>query len=156
MIKLIVAHDRNNLIGNGDKMPWHIKEELAFFQQETKNHSLLMGKKTFLGINKVLPNRKTYVLSGEKDFTYDHDNVEVIYDAKEIIDRFKQNNDILFIAGGRSVYEQFYPEADELIISTIKDEYQGDVYFIDIDYSKYDLFEERDFAKFTVRKYRKK
>jgi dihydrofolate reductase len=156
MIKLIVAHDPNNLIGQGDKMPWHIKEELAFFKQETLNQALLMGQKTFQGLPKALPNRTTYVLTNDKDFKVLDDNVRVIYDAPKLLDAYQDKDEILFIAGGRSIYEQFYPYADELIISTIKDEYQGDVYFVDIDYTKYNLIEETDHNIFIVRRYRKK
>lgn len=156
MIKLIVAHDPNKLIGQGDKMPWHIKEELAFFKQETLNQALLMGQKTFQGLPKALPNRTTYVLTNDRDFKVNDDNVRVIYDAPKLLDSYQDKDEILFIAGGRSIYEQFYPYADELIISTIKDEYQGDVYFVDIDYTKYDLIEETNHDKFVVRRYRKK
>lgn len=156
MIKLIVAHDLNKLIGKGDKMPWHIKEELAFFKQETLNQALLMGQKTFQGLPKALPNRTTYVLTNDKGFKVNDDNVQVIYDAPKLLESYQNKDEILFIAGGRSIYEQFYPYADELIISTIKDEYQGDVYFVDIDYNIYELIEETDHDKFVVRRYRKK
>lgn len=156
MIKLIVAHDSNKLIGQDDKMPWHIKEELAFFKKETLNQALLMGKKTFKGLPKVLPDRTTYVLTNDVHFKVEDDNVHVINDAKKLLDTYQHCDEVLFIAGGRSIYEQFYPYADELIISTIKDEHQGNVYFTDIDYSKYQLIEESEFAKFIVRRYRRK
>ncbi|MDL2212061.1 dihydrofolate reductase [Erysipelotrichaceae bacterium OttesenSCG-928-M19] len=155
MIKLINAHDRNGLIGKGNIMPWHIKEELAFFKEETSSHYLLMGRKTFEGINKVLPNRTTYVLTRDKLYNYDDDNVIVINDAQRVIDKFKDSDEILYIAGGKEIYQQFYQVADELIISIIKDTYQGDTYFIDIDYSKYELITEVDYPLFTLKRYRK-
>lgn len=156
MIKLIVAHDLNKLIGVGDKMPWHIKEELAFFKKETLHHALLMGKKTFVGLGKNLPDRTIYVLTKDLHFKSNNANVVVIREAEPILKQFQKSKDLLFIAGGRSIYEQFYPYAQELIISTIKNEYRGNVYFIDIDYTQYQLIDKEDHGSFLVNRYQKK
>lgn len=156
MIKLINAHDINGVIGYNNVMPWHIKEELQFFKKETLNHSLLMGRSTFEGIGKALPNRTTYLLTRDVSYKVTDPNVIVINDVEALFTKFKENEDILFISGGQNIYDQFYKYADELIISIIKDEYDGDAYFTDIDYSKYDLIEEKDYAKFIVKRYKKR
>ncbi|MDF9867247.1 dihydrofolate reductase [Bacilli bacterium PM5-3] len=155
MIKLIVAHDKNMLIGNGNVMPWHIKEELQFFRKETLNQNLLMGRTTFEGIGKVLTNRTTYVLTSNKSYQVADENVVVINDVKELFDKFKNSEDILFIAGGKKIYEQFYLYADELIISTIEDEFVGDTYLTNIDLTKYKQYNEQNCNKFTIRRYSK-
>lgn len=156
MIKLIVAHDRNGLIGKDNVMPWNIKDELLFFRKMTINQNLLMGRSTFSGIGRVLPERTTYILTRDENFNFVDDNVKIVHDTAELFDRFKDSEDILFIAGGASVYKQFYEYAQELVISTIKKEYDGDAHFVDIDYSKYDLINTQDFAEFEVNTYRKK
>ena len=153
MIKLIVAHDLNGLIGAGDVMPWHIKEELAFFRQETLNHSLLMGRKTFEGIGKVLPNRTTYILTSDLNYQVADENVVVINDTNDLFKKFENNAEILFIAGGKTVYEQFYQEADELIISVINEKYDGDVYFVDINFNNYHIIEQKVHSLFTTFRY---
>lgn len=155
MIKLINAHDKNGVIGFNNVMPWHIKEELAHFKRETLNHSLLMGRTTFEGIGRALPNRTTYLLTSKTDYEVADDNVIVINDAMALIEKFKDSQEILFIAGGQKIYDQFYQYADELIISIIDDEYDGDAYFTDINFSEYDLINEKKEEKFTIRKYKK-
>ena len=58
MFSIIVAFDKNFCIGKDGKMPWHIKEDLQWFKEKTHNHTVVMGKKTFLSIGRILPNRK--------------------------------------------------------------------------------------------------
>ncbi|WP_027120508.1 dihydrofolate reductase [Mycoplasmopsis lipofaciens] len=153
MIKLIVALDKNNLIGNGNKMPWNIKEEFIHFKKTTLNNALLFGKNTFLGLPKKLENRIVYVLSGETLSGCDR----TIHNEKELLELFnfyKTSKEILFIAGGKFIYEKYYHYADELIISKIKNEYKGDIY-LNLDLSKYELFATTNKKDFIVEYYKK-
>lgn len=156
MIKLIVAQAKNGVIGNDNVLPWSIKEELQFFKKTTLNQSLLMGRSTFSGIGRVLPERTTYILTRDENFNFVDDNIRVIHDAKELFKKFENSEDILYISGGQSLYEQFYEYADELIISTIKEDYDGDAHFVDIDFNNYDLINKEEFEQFVVNTYRKK
>lgn len=153
MIKLINAHDKNGVIGLNNVMPWHIKEELAFFKSETLHHNLLMGRKTFEGIGKVLPNRTTYILTSDLNYQVYDSNVIVINNPNELFDKFRDSKDILFIAGGKRIYDQFYEYADELVISEIDGEYVGDTYFTNIDFSKYTQTERKVYNGFIVKRY---
>lgn len=155
MIKLIVAHAKNYVIGKDNVMPWHIKEELQHFKKMTINHAIVMGRSTFEGINKVLPDRTTYLLTRQKDFHYDHPNVKVVNDIKELVEKYKDSQEILFISGGATIYKNYFHYADELIISVINNEYEGDA-FLDIDFSMYELVREEPHEHFIVQYYRKK
>ncbi|WP_027122316.1 dihydrofolate reductase [[Mycoplasma] imitans] len=155
MIKLIVAMDQANLIGKQDKMPWHIKDEFQHFKNTTIGHSLLFGKRTFLGLPGKLKNRKHFVFSRE-DIIPDAD--VTIRNEKELMELFKaykDSQDILFIAGGKYVYEKYYHYADELIISRIKKKYEGDIY-LNLDLSNYDLSKVQEYSDFTVEFWLKK
>ncbi|EFF41164.1 dihydrofolate reductase [Mycoplasmopsis alligatoris] len=153
MIKLIVAIDKNNLIGNGDKMPWHIKDEFIHFKKTTLNHALLFGRTTFLGLPGKLEQRDNYVLSHEEidqDCTVIHNEIELF----ELFEKFKNSEKFLFISGGKSIYEKYYQFANELIISRIKGEFNGDVY-LKMDLSDYTLVKVDEFEKFNVEYYNK-
>lgn len=154
MIKLICAHAIDYVIGKNNVMPWHIKEELAFFKKTTINHAIVMGRSTFEGINKVLPDRTTYILTRQKDYHVDHPNVKIVNDINELVKKYKDSKDILFISGGASIYKNNFHFADELIISYINEEYDGDA-FLDIDFSKYELYKEEPHEKFLVKYYKK-
>ena len=87
MISLIVAIANNNLIGNGNELPWYYPEDLQYFKKTTLNKTVLMGKKTFLSIvnrlNKPLPKRHNVVATFDKTFTYP--NVEVVNNLDEYL-----------------------------------------------------------------------
>ncbi|QKT05532.1 dihydrofolate reductase [Mycoplasma sp. OR1901] len=154
MIKLIVAVDKNNLIGNKDKLPWQIKEELNHFKSTTLNHTLLFGRNTFLGLPQVLKNRKIFVLC-QNDIPNVDLTIHNTEELEKIFEQYKNSDETLFIAGGKSIYESFYKFADELIISRILGEFDGDVY-LDLDLSDYKLIEVIEKGSFNVEKWVKK
>lgn len=140
MIHMIVAHDSNFLIGKDGWMPWNIPQDLALFKQTTLNQSILFGRKTFEGINRVLPNRFTYVLTKNKQYEFKHENVEVINDIQSVIQKFKDSEEILFICGGAEVYKLCLPYVTTIYASVIKENYEGDTYLVD--YTKEGFIED--------------
>ncbi|NQX83200.1 MAG: dihydrofolate reductase [Mycoplasmataceae bacterium] len=157
MIKLIVAYDKNRLIGKGDKLVWEIKEDLKHFKKETENQTILFGDITFTGIGKPLPNRKTIILTLDKSFKYNHKDVTIEYDINNIINTYKNNNDKnIIIAGGATIYKLFLPFVDEMIISHIQSEYEGDKYFPKWNTKDFFVEFEEKHNGFIVKKYKRK
>lgn len=126
-IILIAAHDPNLVIGKDGELPWHYSEDLQFFKRNTMGHTLLMGRIVFEELNeKPLPGREAVVLSRSKE--YEHVPVyRSVDDALENLQ--KKNLEKLFVIGGGEIYRQTMDNADELIITEIKEEYDGDTYF---------------------------
>lgn len=154
MIKMILAHDESNTIGNKGKLPWHIPEELKFFKEQTMGSSLLMGGKTFKVLPGKLPGRKHIVF--ERNFNDAADqSINSIEDLNSLLETYLKSNDILWIAGGKLIYENYFCWADEIMISVIKGKYDGDTK-VDIDLSSYKKELFRDEEKFIVYKYTKK
>ncbi len=136
MIKLITAMTPEKLIGKDDKMPWNIPGEFKHFKETTMGHALLFGRTTFLGLPGKLPGRKHYILSPEDVETAD----ETIHNEEELMKlfaKYKDSKEILFIAGGKSIYEAFGEYADEWIISYVWGNYTGNVY-LDLSFKNYD------------------
>ena len=106
-IKLICAISKNNVIGNENKLPWNISEDLKRFKELTSNNWIVMGRKTFDSIGRPLPNRKNIVLSENKNLKID--SVEVFNTPEDVIESYKNNSDQkdLFIIGGTYIYELF-------------------------------------------------
>lgn len=130
MIKLLVAYDKNRLIGIDDKLPWDLPAEMEHFKEVTNGNNILMGQVTFDGIGRPLPNRKTTVLTLDREYRYDHEDVHVEYDINNVIDKYGNNPDEhIIICGGATIYKLFIPFVDEMIISEIEGEYTGNVYF---------------------------
>ncbi len=66
----IAAMARNRIIGNEGKIPWHIPEDFAHFRATTKGHPIIMGRKTFESIGRILPGRENIVLT-RGEFSFD-------------------------------------------------------------------------------------
>ncbi|MCL1951005.1 MAG: dihydrofolate reductase [Turicibacter sp.] len=130
MISLIVAFDKNRLIGAGNRLPWHFREDLKYFKETTMGHDLLMGKNTFESIlsygNKPLPGRHHFVLS--RSLEYAHEQVDVVADLEGFLKNYPAEKE-LFIIGGSSVYTQVLPYVQRLYITHVEGEYEGDAYF---------------------------
>ncbi len=138
MISIIVAIDKKGLIGSGDFLPWDFKEDLLYFKEKTMGKFVLMGKRTYKGIKSSLPGRKIIVLSKNENF-----NKKDVFTAKSIEEAIFISKGELMVAGGRSVYEQFLKIADRIYLTEIKKEFEGDVYFPEINKEEWRLVEEK-------------
>ena len=144
MISIIVALAKNNVIGKNNSLPWYYPEDLKYFKETTLNHTVLMGRKTFDSIinriNKPLPNRKNLVVTSLKELPWN--DVQVVNDLNEFL-RIDHQEEI-FVIGGKQIYEQTLSYADRLYITFINKDHDGDIYFPEIDYSKYKLISKKD------------
>lgn len=134
MITLIVAIDKNNLIGNDGKLPWKIKEDMEFFKKVTTGSCVIMGRKTYESIGKPLPHRKNVVISKTLSQGFLENGAIVFpeFDMKAI-----QENSLkweYFIIGGREIYKEALEKdiPEKLLISRISGDYVGDTYFPEI------------------------
>ena len=142
MISLIVAIGKNNLIGKDNELPWHYKKDLAYFKKTTLNKKVIMGEETFKSIlsyiNKPLPKR-TSIIATLSDYTYP--NIETTNDIISYLRNFPKEEEI-FIIGGKIIYDLTLDIADRLYITHVDKDYDGNVFFKDIDYSKYTKIKE--------------
>lgn len=143
MISLIWAMDKNGLIGNDNKLPWHYKEDLLYFRNTIKNHKVVMGRKTYesiLGYRNGKPFNDVKHLIVTKN-TKPIDNAILINDFESFLK--EKHDEEIFICGGTTIYELSLPYADKLYITFIDREYEGDSYFPRIDYSLFSLASEQ-------------
>ena len=138
-------------------MPWHVKEDLIYYKNQTKNYPVIMGYNTYLSLEgyykgKDFPYKKTYVLSNT---IIDDNRIETVTDLNKFI---KSLDFDLFVVGGKNVYNQFMPYADELYVTYIKGVHKGDTYMEPIDLNKFELVDskEGESGKATFTIYRKK
>lgn len=158
MICLIWAMTKDNLIGKGNDLPWHYKEDLQYFKKTTMNKDVLMGYNTYLSIfNRLghsLPNRNNFVLCNDLEIM--DNSITQVNDLDEFIKRYQNTDKELFIIGGASVYRQTLPVADKLYITLINKEYLGDVYFPEIDLSNYKVINKVDLEELSFIVYEKR
>ena len=142
MVNLIVAIGKNNLIGIENKLPWHYKEDMQYFKNTTLNKTVIMGEATFKSIlsyiNKPLPKR-TSVIATLSDYTYP--GVETTNDIISYLENYPKDKEI-FIIGGKIIYDLTLDIADRLYITHVNKDFDGNVYFKEIDYTKYNKIKE--------------
>ena len=129
MLSLIVAMDENQLIGKNNALPWHLPADLKFFKKMTMNHTIVMGRKTFESIGKVLPNRRNIILTRDENWKKRHE-VES-YSSIEELQMHIEPAEKTFIIGGANLFAQVFPYVEEMLITQIHDSFDGDVYFPD-------------------------
>lgn len=130
-ISIIVAIASNNAIGKDNDLLWHISEDLKRFKRLTEGHFIVMGKNTYFSLpRRPLPKRTNMVISDVADEQID--DCLMAYSIEDAIDKMKTNAEN-FIIGGGSIYKQFMPLADKLYITRVHKDFEGDVFFPEID-----------------------
>ena len=140
MLSIIVAKAKNNVIGKDNKLIWHLPEDLKRFKNLTTGHTIIMGRKTFESLGRVLPNRKHVVLCNDAELSINDENVEILKDISEL-DSYINDDNENFIIGGATIYRLLIDKCNKLYITEINQEFDGDVYFPNIDTDKWKVID---------------
>lgn len=137
MLSIIVALAENNAIGKSNNLLWRLPNDLKRFKEITDGNTIIMGRKTFLSLPKVLPNRHHIVLTRDANFTVNHSKVTVIHSLETILEKYLNTPEEVFIIGGGEIYSAFLPYVNKLYLTKIHKNFDADTYFPEIDYSKW-------------------
>lgn len=136
MFTIICAMDKDKGIGYKGGMPWHYPEELAFFQQQTLFHKVVMGNNTYKSLSQPLKQRINIVFS--KTGNQKDSQVLWMHDVERFIKDYQDCDEEIFITGGAYIYQQFLPYVDKMYISELKKSYPVDTYFPAFDKDEFD------------------
>ena len=128
MLSLIVAKAKNNIIGKDNKLIWHLPEDLKHFKEITTGHTIIMGRKTFESLGRVLPNRKHIVLCNDSILKIEDENVEVVHSLLQIQDLIEGEEEA-FVIGGAMIYNFLMPYVKKMYVTQIDKEFEGDAFF---------------------------
>ena len=123
---MIAALSQNGVIGNGQKIPWYIPEDLKHFKKLTKGHTIIMGRRTWQSIGRALPFRRNIILSHNKEFTTP--DCEQVQSYGDLLNMVKDDGEV-FIIGGEEIYRLFLPLCHKLYLTIIHKDYVGDRFF---------------------------
>lgn len=145
-----VAIAKNWVIGSSNDLPWHLPEDLKRFKEITMGHTVLMGRKTFENImnrlGKPLPGRKSVVISRNPDYEVPS-GVLKFSSIDEALENLK-GQDIYFI-GGSEIFKAGLPLAEKVYVTHLHKDYAGDVFFPQVDFSKWKKISEEPHEEFT-------
>ena len=139
MIKIIVATSKNKVIGDSNSLIWYLPADLKRFKELTTGNPIVMGRKTYESIGRPLPNRRNIIIT--RDFKYDVEGCEVVNSLEEAL-MICNNN--CFIIGGGEIYKQSMSIADQIYLTLVHEDFEGDTEFPEIG-SEWKMVTSQDF-----------
>ncbi len=146
MLSIIVAKARNNIIGKDNNLIWHLPEDLKRFKKLTTGHTIIMGRKTFESLGRILPNRHHVILCNDMELNIDDENVEVLDDISKL-DKYINSEEENFVIGGATMYKLLMPYSKKMYITEIDKDFDGDVSFPEIDMNKWKIVKKEEGPK---------
>lgn len=138
-LSLIVAYANRQVIGINNTLPWHLPEDLKRFKALTTGHHIIMGRKTYESLGRLLPNRTTVIVTRNPNFVVEG---ALVANSLEAAIALCQHDDEPFLIGGAELYQHGLALATKLYITQVALEVAGDAYFPTIDFSKWQLCEK--------------
>ena len=128
MLSIIVAKSINNAIGKDNKLLWKIPDDMKRFKEITTGHTVIMGRKTFESIGKVLPNRLNIILTRDPNYKIDDSNVKILGGVSDLEEYINDENEN-FVIGGAQIYCILMPKCQKLYVTQVDKDFVGDTYF---------------------------
>lgn len=143
---IIAALGKGRAIGKDNRLLWHIPEDLKRFKALTLGHPVIMGRKTFDSIvaqlGKPLPGRTNIIVT--RDTAWAHEGAKVAHTIEEALMKAREiDHEEVFVIGGAQIYAQALPFADQLYLTLVESEADGDTFFPEYE----DLFTKKVFKE---------
>ena len=135
-LSIIAAIGQNNELGINNQLIWHLKKDMKFFKETTINHKIVMGRKTFESLPKLLVNREHIILTKQN---INLPNVKIFHDISSFLKTYENLDEEVFNIGGQSIYKELLEYADKLYLTEIEATSKADAYF--------PIFDKNDFEK---------
>jgi len=146
-LAMVVAMDKNRLIGANGRLPWHLPDDMQWFVQQTMGKPVIMGRKTYESIPakyRPLKGRHNIVLT--RDQTYESPGAIVVHSVEDALAAAGDVEEII-IGGGANLYAQLLPQTNRLYLTQIEVELDGDTYFPEIRWTAWhETFRQRHAA----------
>ena len=127
---IIAAVGKNNELGKDNELIWHLPGDLKFFREKTIGKNIVMGRKTFESLPKILPNRHHIVITRGN---IDNPEVEVYHSIDDFLKNYNFNEET-YVIGGASIYSSLIDYADLMYLTEIDGVCpSADVYFPNFD-----------------------
>jgi dihydrofolate reductase len=141
-VSLIVAVSENNVIGSGGDLPWHISADLKRFRQLTTGHHIILGRKTFESIGRLLPERKTIIVTRNPDFSFP--GAIIVNNVSSAVSA-AADDEQPFVAGGAEIYRASIDFVTTIYLTRVHTEIDGDTLLPEIDWGQWHQTESARF-----------
>jgi dihydrofolate reductase len=142
-VSLIVAMAKNRVIGADNKIPWHLPNELELFKRLTMGHHIVMGRKTYESIGRLLPGRTTVIVTRQRG--YDAPGAILVHTIDEALAACR-GDDECFVIGGAELFREALSVADRLYLTVVDAEPAGDTFMPALDMAQWRETSSESFA----------
>jgi len=133
-ISIIVAMAKNRVIGADNGIPWHLPNELKLFKSVTMGHHIVMGRRTYESINRLLPGRTTVIVTRQPGYRVS--GAKIAHGLEDAIAACDADDEI-FVIGGAELFKSALPIADRIYLTTVDAEPAGDTLMPEFDLGKW-------------------
>jgi dihydrofolate reductase len=158
ILSAVVVTDLNNAIGKDNKLLCHLPADLKFFKQVTMGHPIIMGRKTYESIGRLLPGRKNIIITRNPDLKIE--GAEIYTSFEDVLENVKDEK--VSVIGGAEIYKLAWPYLTEIYRTLVKAEFEADTFFPDIKFAEFDLVWEEEHIRdeknpydYTFQKYKR-
>lgn len=145
MIIMIAAAAENNALGKNNGMLWHLPDDFKRFRQLTTGHFIIMGRKTFESLPKLLPDRTHVVITRQPNFFY-HEGVIIAENLQDAIAAIPPEQDA-YVIGGGEIYQLALPFAEKIELTRVLHNFEADTFFPELDVLEWQLLETEYHSK---------
>jgi dihydrofolate reductase len=140
-LSLIVAFAKHQVIGLNNTLPWHLPEDLKRFRALTMGHHIIMGRKTYESLGRLLPGRTTIIVTRNQDYKVEGALIAHSLQAALVL---ASGDAEPFVIGGAELYKEGLKLANKLYITEVHADFVGDAFLPEIDLSHWSLSEKKD------------
>ena len=141
-LSLIVAVSENGVIGVDGDLPWHLSNDLKRFRKLTTGHHIIMGRKTFESINRLLPDRTTVIITRNVGYSFPG---AIVVDSIDKALQVVADDPEPFVIGGAEIYGAVLSKVDSIYLTHVKASVEGDANFPSLDPSDWEIVEEENY-----------
>ena len=139
ILSCVLAFGSNRGLGFGNRLPWNLPDDLKRFKQITRGHSIIMGRKTYESMGRLLPERKNIIIT--RDTSYQIPGATIKHSIEEAIEECK-NEEEAFVVGGGEIVKLALPHLDRMYLTHGKANVPADSFFPEFDLSKWKVVSE--------------
>jgi dihydrofolate reductase len=143
IISLVAAAASNNAIGKDGKMPWHLPSDMKHFKNVTWGMPVLMGRKTFESLGKVLVGRKNIVISRQPGWKQEGTVVVKTIEDGLFVAKETDAKEVMVIGGGE-IYKTLFEKANRIYLTRVEAEPEADTFFPHIDPAHWYLVSQKN------------
>jgi dihydrofolate reductase len=144
MISIVVATDKDRVIGRENKIPWRLLDDLVNLRNLTRGHAVILGRKTYDSMlwyynksGKTFPGKMYVVVTRNLDFDPVRDNAVVAHSIEEALEVARKFDTDIYAIGGYGIFEAIIPQTDRIYLTEVNTHAEGDAFFPELDMSQW-------------------